>query len=120
MDSLLWRPFNTHDGAATWGDADLPANALVSPRTAKSRDSVRAIENLDEYGSTTGGPGGAGMGMPRFANPGTTSIVSGLYSGGARRNRTDDLFNAIAEGQLLFQWVTGTFITTVYNSRRHS
>jgi len=40
--------------------------------------------------------------------------------GGARRNRTDDLFNAIAEGQLIFQWVIDTFITTVYNSRRQT
>ena len=50
----------------------------------------------------------------------TYVIISEGYFGGARRNRTDDLFNAIAEGQLIFQWVIGTFITTAYNSRRQT
>ena len=44
-----------------------------------------------------------------------SAFIFPIEFGGARRNRTDDLFNAIAEGQLIFQWVIGTFISTVYN-----
>jgi len=38
-----------------------------------------------------------------------------LSFGGARRNRTDDLFNAIDKGRLIYQSVRSIFITHVYN-----